>query len=145
MRIACFLVGAFFFLTALISARNTWRTRAWPRVKANVVHWIEAAPIGKPVPPRRFHQYLVIRRDGSEEVVSYSRPDRSVIYYAELVYYVDGRVYAADLAFDEPVNDTFDVLINPDNPKSYDFPAPDYWTSLILCGLGALFFVAAAS
>jgi hypothetical protein len=145
MRIACFFVAALVSLSALISARNTWRIRAWPRIKANVVHWNEAAPIGKPIPPRRLHQYLVIRRDGSEEVVSYSRPDPSVIYFAELVYYVDGRIYAADLAFGEPINDTFEVLVDPDNPKKYYFPVPSYWSSLLLCGLGMLFFVAAAT
>jgi hypothetical protein len=88
---------------------------------------------------------LVIRRDGSEDVVSFSRPDPSVIYYAELVYYVDGRVFAADLAFDEPGNDTFELLVNPSNPKDYDFPAPNYWPSFILWSLGVLFCMAAAA
>ena len=118
MRIACFFVAAFFSLSALMPARNTRRIRTWPRVKANVVHWNEAVPIGKPIPPRRLHQYLVIRRDGSEEIVSYSRPDPSVIYFAELVYYVDGRVFAADLSFDQPINDTFEILVDPHNPKN---------------------------
>jgi hypothetical protein len=67
------------------------------------------------------------------------------MYFAELVYYVSGRVYAADLVFDEPINDTFEVLVNPDDPKKYDFPAPNYWPALMLCGLAALFLVAAAS
>ena len=139
MRYACFFVAFAFLLSALVLARSRHRVRQWPRVKANVVHWREAAPFGEPAQPRIRHERIVTQQDGSEVVFVSSRPNPKITYFAELVYFVGGHVFAADLAFDEPSVDSVDLLIDPENSRNYDFPTPSYRGAFVLGGLGLLF------
>jgi len=89
------------------------------------------------------HEYLVIDADGSEQAVHRSLPSPEIEYYAELIYFYDGSVHAADVVFDQPVGDSFDLLVDPTNPASYEFPEPGYLSSATLLALAALFAAAA--
>jgi len=145
MRFACFVVALIALFFGIYTACRTSRVRKWPRIRANVVHWYQAYPLGEPVPPVVVHERLVIRNDGTEEPVGYSRTSSAVTYFAELVYFVADGVYAADLAFDQPIVDSVELLIDPKNPHHYDFPAPDYRSSLLLGAVGLLFLLAAVA
>ncbi len=139
MDVACLVVALVLLASAWGAARRTRALRRWPRVKAHVVHWWRTRPHGAEPSFQLDSEYVVIGEDGSEEVAYRRYRDPSVVYYAELVYFVDGAVHAADLVFDELVPEVDDFRVNPRDPSDYIPQAPSYRSALILLGLGLVF------
>jgi len=114
----------------------------WDRVKASVVHWHQAHRLGSPSVPPAVHETLIVRPDGSEEVLSTRPAVRSdLTYFAEMVYFIDGAPHAADLAFSEPVGDTYELRVNPRCPSFYSPGLPSVSGAVfhLLLGLFSLY------
>ena len=134
-----YLTGAVLcFGYGIHNARVARRIRGWPRVKANVVHWHEAGPYGKPFSRVGKREVIVISQDGTERSIR-QFPNPENVYYAELAYIFDGRPYVAELAFDRPVIDSFELLINPEDPSDYLPHAPSLNFSHFLGALSLVF------
>lgn len=141
MDIGCLVASAFFFASAAAVLRDALRLRGWSRVKANVVHWREAPPFGREVPRRIPQTFLVVRGDGVEETVTRTIRNPVLAYYAELVYFVDGAIYETLLSFDEPCGDSYELWVNPDDPKEHEAYCPGFSLPVLLSILGSTFLV----
>ncbi|MEM7412201.1 MAG: hypothetical protein AAF430_18375 [Myxococcota bacterium] len=134
------LLGFVFCLWGLVEIRDSFRVRGWTPVKAQVVHWHQASPFGSQVSRPTRHETLVVRPDGSETViVSDPANDPEISYFAEMVYFVEGTAFAADLTFPEPVGDSYEILVNPENPSQYDLP-PDLVPPIVHLAFGLAAF-----
>ena len=123
MDLAYLTLSGLSFAYGLHAARSARRIAEWPRVKANVVRWNEAGPYGKRFSRTKTQEVIVITEDGTERTMRLI-PNPENVYYAELVYIWEGRPHVADLAFNRPVIDSFELLINPSDPSDYLPHAP---------------------
>jgi hypothetical protein len=134
--------GFVFISWALADISDYLEIRGWDHVKASVVHWRQSRRLGSPNVPPVVYETLVVRPDGSEEVLSTRPAVRSdLTYFAEMVYFVDGVPHAADLAFNEPVGDSYELRVNPSSPSIYypGLPSNSAAVFHLLLGLFAVF------
>ncbi|HEY8156590.1 MAG TPA: hypothetical protein VII72_20855 [Myxococcota bacterium] len=126
-------MSAALFLAAITTAIRSWRLAHWIPVEAEVIGFELVGPIG--LSPSKFARQLKLQRTGQGSM------GPEIVYYAELVYVVDGVPHRAELTFDGPPDRKFSLRFNPDNASEYTASRPDYSPSMVLAGLGLVSLV----
>ena len=129
MKSEGFLLGALLLAAAVLASIRSWRLSRWIPIDAEVVHSEPVGPLG--LSSARFARQLELQKTGQTFSLG---PE--IIYYAELVYVVDGVPHQAELAFDGPPDRKFELRFNPRDPREYSTRAPDYSRALMLASLG---------
>jgi hypothetical protein len=128
MTLETTLVTALLFLAAISSARRAGRLACWVPVDAEVVNVDLVGPFG--LSPQRFTHQLELQRRGQGAM------GPEIVYYAELVYVVDGIPHRAELTFDGPPDRKVALRFNPANPSENTTSHPHYAPSIGLALLG---------
>jgi hypothetical protein len=128
MTLEAALITALLFLAAICSARRAGRLARWVPIDAEVVNVDLVGPYG--LSPQRFTHQLELQRRGQGAM------GPEIVYYAELVYVVDGIPHEADLTFDGPPDRKVVLRFNPANPAENTTSHPNYAPSIALASLG---------
>jgi hypothetical protein len=128
MRFEIALGSAAFFVAAIPVAIRSWRLARWVPIDAEVVHYEPVGPFG--LSPSRFARQLELQKTGRATL------GPEIVYYAALVYVVNGVPHFAELTFDGPPDRKFCIRFNPANPANYTTSKPSYGVAIALACLG---------